>query len=234
MEQLDAESQILDYTAPGPMFGGPPETYSVRFHGVGVWSPGDTHEVQLCERHEVLIRLGASYPRMMPELIWKTPIFHPNISANGVVCLGGYSTHWVPSLQLDELCTMLWDMIRYENFDVDSPYNRAAAQWAKEQTTYELPLDRRTLRDTSPNGTDELADALSNDTPWLANADVLSNDDLLPIDATNDELCRPAGTHNSVPVVPAEIVFVDDEIVEAEIVDVDDSSRAGAEILFIE
>ena len=67
---------------------------------------------------------------MMPELAWKSPIFHPNISASGVVCLGGYGTYWVPSLALDELCSMLWDMIRYENFDETSPYNREAAAWA--------------------------------------------------------------------------------------------------------
>jgi len=84
---------------------------------------------------------------MMPELSWKTPIFHPNISGSGVVCLGGYGTHWVPSLNLDELCGMLWDMIRYENFDVESPYNREAAHWAKIQSSFPLPIDPRPLRD---------------------------------------------------------------------------------------
>ena len=29
---------------------------------------------------------------------------------------------------------MLWDMIRYENYDETSPYNREAAAWAKHQT----------------------------------------------------------------------------------------------------
>jgi hypothetical protein len=95
----------------------------------------------------VHIHLGAAYPRMMPELAWKTPIFHPNISGSGVVCLGGYGTHWVPSLNLDELCGMLWDMIRYENFDVDSPYNREAALWARTQRGLRLPVDNRPLRD---------------------------------------------------------------------------------------
>jgi hypothetical protein len=84
---------------------------------------------------------------MMPELAWKTPIFHPNISASGVVCLGGYGTYWVPSLTLDELCVMLWDMIRYENYDETSPYNRDAANWIKNQIHYRLPLDPRPLRD---------------------------------------------------------------------------------------
>ncbi len=228
MEQLRAESQILDYTAPGAMFGGPPETYGVRFRGLGLWSPDGSKEVSIREEHEVLIRLGASYPRMMPELIWKTPIFHPNISANGIVCLGGYSTHWVPSLQLDELCTMLWDMIRYENFDVDSPYNRAAAQWAKEQAVYELPIDRRMLRETSRLAPADCSAETgarneSREPPWLSDADVLSG-----------ELCQPAESCRPASIVAAEIVFVDDEVIEAEIVEADVSSRVGAEILFIE
>ena len=82
----------------------------------------------------------------MPGITWQTPVFHPNISSSGVVCLGGYGTNWVPSLQLDELCVMLWDMIRYQNFDVESPYNREAAMWAREQSDFRLPLDDRSLR----------------------------------------------------------------------------------------
>src|SRR6476620_7793720 len=84
---------------------------------------------------------------MMPEISWKTPIFHPSISASCVSCLGGYGTYWVPSLTLDELCTMLWDMIRYENYDEKSPYNREAAGWVKTQEEVRLPLDTRPLRD---------------------------------------------------------------------------------------
>ena len=83
----------------------------------------------------------------MPELRWLTPIYHPNISEIGLVCLGGYGTHWVPSLQLDELCNMLWDMARFHNYDIRSPYNRDAALWAANQTTFTFPTDRRALRD---------------------------------------------------------------------------------------
>jgi hypothetical protein len=140
--------------------------------------------------HEVQVQLGAGYPRMMPELTWATPIFHPNISASGVVCLGGYGTHWVPSLNLDELCIMLWDMIRYSNYDVESPYNREAAFWAKTQTSFTLPVDRRPLRD-------ELA--------GVAPAD---NEHRPPIMDTP-----------KVAVEPDVLFLDDDEIVEAEIVE---------------
>lgn len=143
MERLREESSIIDYTA----WGNPFDRYLVRFQGQGFYRPEGTLQTQIREHHEVAIELGASYPRMMPELRWKTPIFQPNISAGGVVCLGGYGTYWVPSLNLDELCEMLWDMIRYKNFDVESPYNRDAALWARQQRDYRLPIDQRPIRD---------------------------------------------------------------------------------------
>ncbi|MFO7901392.1 MAG: ubiquitin-conjugating enzyme E2 [Planctomycetota bacterium] len=151
METLRGQSSILEFHAKGS----PPDAYAVRFHGRGLWLPHGSDRVEIRELHDVRILLGASYPRLMPELHWVSPIFHANISSSGVVCLGGYGTHWVPSLGLDKLCEMLWDMIRYKNFDVDSPYNREAAAWTKTQCTYALPVDERSIRDlvaTNPNG----------------------------------------------------------------------------------
>jgi len=147
LEKLRSDSSILDFVAAAGPPQAPPEVYSVRFWGKGLWRPPGSADVLLREHHEVGIRLGASYPRMMPELSWKTPIFHPNISASGIVCLGGYGTHWVPGLTLAELCIMLWDIVRYENFDVASPYNREAAYWVKLQRPEVFPVDVRPLRD---------------------------------------------------------------------------------------
>jgi len=182
LEQLAADSSILSFTP----YGSPPDFYSLKFRGRGIWKPDPQGEAQVRDEHEVHIRLGASYPRMMPELAWKSPIFHPNISASGVVCLGGYGTYWVPSLSLDELCTMLWDMIRYENFDETSPYNREAAAWAKNQTYYSLPIDRRPLRDK------------------LANSH--SVDNLLPIPLPKPVRTRPVGRNSGAsPFRPAPV-----------------------------
>ena len=152
MEKLRAESTVVDFNIPGAMHGGVPDSYTIYFHGKGVWRPEGKSDILVRERHQVSVRLGASYPRMIPEMAWKTPIFHPNISAGGVVCLGGYGTHWVPSLQLDELCSMLWDMIRFANYDTESPYNREAALWAKEQSVFRFPLDSRPIRDRVTGG----------------------------------------------------------------------------------
>ena len=141
MEALRDESNVLRFKS----FGQPVQRYLVEFRGLSL--AREKGKVVVSDRHEVEIKLGVSYPRTMPELRWITPIYHPNISEIGLVCLGGYGTHWVPSLHLDDLCNMLWDMARYHNYDIRSPYNREAALWAANQTTFAFPTDSRPLRD---------------------------------------------------------------------------------------
>lgn len=141
LERLRSESSVFDFQATG----NPPTYYLVTYKGKGLCR--DRGKVKLVLYHRVEIKLGASYPRTIPELRWLTPVYHPNISEIGMVCLGGYGTHWVPSVQLDELCVMLWDMTRYFNYDIRSPYNREAALWVANQTAILFPTDARPLRD---------------------------------------------------------------------------------------
>lgn len=141
MEALRDESTIFHFRS----FGQPAQRYLIEFRGRSL--AREKGKVVVRDQHEVEIKLGVSYPRTMPELRWITPIYHPNISEIGLVCLGGYGTHWVPSLHLAELCNMLWDMARYHNYDIRSPYNREAALWAANQTTFAFPTDARPLRD---------------------------------------------------------------------------------------
>lgn len=143
MKLLKENSTILDYQA----FGDPAERYMVTLKGKGLLRKTESDPVEVAEVHRVEIRLGIDYPRSRPDLQWLTAIYHPNISAVGAVCLGGYSTNWVPSLGLAELCEMLWDMVRYANFDPKSAYNYAAGRWSETQTQYDFPLDPRNLRD---------------------------------------------------------------------------------------
>jgi ubiquitin-protein ligase len=141
LERLQSDSSVFRFTAQG----NPPQRYLIFFKGTSLWR--DRGKVRSSETHRLEIKLGASYPRTLPEIRWITPIFHPNISEIGMVCLGGYGTHWVPSVQLDELCNMLWDMARYHNYDIRSPYNREAALWVASQATFRFPMDPRPLRD---------------------------------------------------------------------------------------
>jgi hypothetical protein len=141
MERLRDESSVMRFRAAGK----PVHHYIIEFRGKSLARVRG--RVAIVDRHEIEIKLGASYPRSMPEIRWLSPVYHPNISEIGMVCLGGYGTHWVPSLNLDELCGMLWDMARYHNYDVRSPYNRDAALWVANQTSFTFPVDPRPLRD---------------------------------------------------------------------------------------
>ena len=141
--QLRDDSTIFSFECSGK----PPQKYELLFTGTGFYQDPSTGKIKVRNQHRVTVDLVASYPRMMPGLAWQTPIFHPNISTNGVVCMGGYGSNWVPSLTLDEMITMLWDMIRYKNFDSDSPYNREAAAWIQRQTDFTQPIDTRSIRD---------------------------------------------------------------------------------------
>ena len=205
LQELRAESSIFNFECQG----NPPNRYRMIFTGTGLWRAENTQAVQTAFRHEVLITLTNAYPRMIPELSWQTPIFHPNISAGGVVCLGGYATHWVPSLRLDELCHMLWDMIRYENFDEESPYNREAAIWVQSQEDFRIPLDVRPLRDRVGSG------------------------------KVRHGSKPPVMVHGGLTGDIAGVKFLDADVVEAEVIDLDglatdDEFSSGQDIVFID
>ena len=196
ISKLQNESNILSYEATGA----PPQRYRLIFHGLGFARKAKTGEVFIQEEHHVLVELGAAYPRLVPNLGWQTPVFHPNISNNGVVCLGGYGTHWVPSLTLDEMATMLWDMIRYKNFDTESPYNRDAALWAKMQSDYKFPVDVRSIRDKVASPNFRLNNAADPGTP---NA----SDPVVEVIETGIEIIEPGPAQR--PPVDDGIVFLD-------------------------
>ena len=208
LQTLAEESTIFSFHG----HGDPPELYVVRFAGRGLWKPEGNYDVRFHDSHEVHIRLGAAYPRMMPELAWKSPIFHPNISSSGIVCLGGYGTYWVPSLALDELCCMLWDMIRYENYDETSPYNREAAAWIKNQIHYRLPLDPRPLRDRKAGYATPLAAEVVAEKPKAKKKD--KSDSRWrggsSADTTPPVRTPPAPVPGPAHPIDAEVIFLDD------------------------
>jgi ubiquitin-protein ligase len=197
IQELRDESSIISFESQGV----PPDHYRVVFLGRGV-ARNNQNEVIYADRHEIIIRLTSGYPRSMPELTWQTPVFHPNISAGGIVCLGGYGTHWVPSLRLDELCNMLWDMIRYKNFDVESPYNRDAAMWARAVAGQQpFPMDRRPLRNRIEDGS-----VLHKSRPPVVQPD----DEFVGVQFIDAELIEP-NQHQAQRLGPIDddIVFID-------------------------
>lgn len=223
LKALRSESTVVDFTAPR-MHADAPDSYVITFNGEGLAKDAAGRVVKQL-RHEVFIKLGANYPRGTPELAWRTPIFHPNISAGGAVCLGGYGTHWTPSLMLDELCTMLWDMIRYGNFDVESPYNREAAHWAKTQTQFQLPLDSRPIRDRLASGLEREKQPSQSAAPGQ----------MPPVMRGGQPAATPPPADTPHPQSQQdELVFLNEDVVEAEIVEPSGRAEDESGIFFID
>jgi len=78
-------------------------------------------------RHEVFLRLKREYPYAGGfELVWKTPIFHPNIDEKGKVCIRLVNL-WAAGQTVANIVDALAQLL--ENPNPDSPLNYEAAQY---------------------------------------------------------------------------------------------------------
>lgn len=137
MLRLKADSSIIDFTT----MGNPPHKYTLIFRCPGIkmedsGKPGIVHE------HHCQLILGAQYPSQPPDVTWMSPIFHPNIKMQAVC----HSGQWAPSWSLAEFVSELADMARYVKYNLQSPLDKKAADWAKFNTNL-FPLDVRPIRD---------------------------------------------------------------------------------------
>lgn len=117
----------------------PPQQYLLTLHCRGLYLklglPTELGE------HQVQIDLGPAYPVKPPQLVWRTPIYHPNILGWQVCLLG----HWGAKTHLDDVCIWLWDMVRYRLYNLDDPLDSNASRWAA-QDQERFPLDPFDLR----------------------------------------------------------------------------------------
>lgn len=110
--------------------GNPPEGYVMVYRCRGIERIDGGRPVYR-DIHRVQIELGASYPAQQPRAIMLTPIFHPHVFPNSVVCLG---SRWTLAEYLDSLILRIGAIIQYDPqyFDFNSPANSSAATWARQ------------------------------------------------------------------------------------------------------
>lgn len=139
MRELERVSDFISFTRAG----NPPDRYVVRYTCRGLlWSP-EQHAPAVTECHEAEFYLHRDYPRRPPQIIWRTPIFHPNIlsaGAGGTACIGG----WTPSESLADLVLRVGEMIQFRSYNPDDVLNQEAAAWAEAHAA-SLPVDDRPL-----------------------------------------------------------------------------------------
>ncbi|KPA11745.1 ubiquitin-conjugating protein E2 [Candidatus Magnetomorum sp. HK-1] len=129
LEELRQTNPKIDFK---PNTSHAPTRYTIIFLEKGISGIYKNGDPIISDKHEIEIVLDSNYPGEAPKVSWKTPIFHPNISPKtGKVCLGVLSEKYLPALGLARLVVMLFEMLQYRNYDIDSPFNEEAADWAK-------------------------------------------------------------------------------------------------------
>lgn len=137
MNQLLEESSILSFEAKGPA----PEKYKIHFDGRGLQHKDGNYEIHW--GHDIVLDLGSEYPRTLPQIEWKTPIAHPNISG-GRPCFGTFVMN--PRVKLTEVVEILWDMARMSTYNPYGGYGEKD-QWQVLRKELDFPVDKRILRD---------------------------------------------------------------------------------------
>lgn len=122
----------------------PPQKYLIRYSCTGLLEPEGDEEPKTSDRHAMMVVFGYDFPAKAPIIIWYTPIWHPNFSRPYVCTQGRPFAAGVP---LARIVLMIGEMIQYRNYNLESPLNDAAKQWA-EQNKHLFPVDNRDLVDS--------------------------------------------------------------------------------------
>ncbi len=81
--------------------------------------------------HTLHVILSRNYPYQMPLVEWKSPIWHPNVSLTGGVCIGALKTHnWNDKHDVKEVAIAIVNFL--VSPDATDPFNRYAADWYRE------------------------------------------------------------------------------------------------------
>jgi ubiquitin-protein ligase len=152
MQELAAQSDMIEFKATSTSRGLPPESYIVTYKCKGVVGVERNGTPKIGNRHQVEIYLHNQYPQRWPGMKWLTPVWHPNINhVNGTVCVD--AAWWTASRSLDRLVLMIGEMVQYKNFHDDPtkppfPWDPEAARWSREYRKKHprvFPVDTREL-----------------------------------------------------------------------------------------
>jgi ubiquitin-protein ligase len=123
----------------------PPERYLIGYKCGGLIRKAQEDPV-ISELHLMEVIFGWRYPAEPPKFIWLTDIWHPNFRMPSI-CIEGHP--FAIGLTLEQIIPEVGRMVQYQNYNVKSPLNHEAANWASENV-HCFPVDNRDILDTRP------------------------------------------------------------------------------------
>eukprot|EP00930_Biecheleria_cincta_P057564 TRINITY_DN4347_c0_g2_i1.p1 TRINITY_DN4347_c0_g2~~TRINITY_DN4347_c0_g2_i1.p1 ORF type:complete len:222 (+),score=47.52 TRINITY_DN4347_c0_g2_i1:144-809(+) len=85
---------------------------------------------------ELDIDMSSRYPLEPPKVKFRTPIFHPNVSGRGDICLDVLKSQWSPALSLQKVLLSLSSLLTDPNFA--DPLNAVASSlYSKNRSSYD-------------------------------------------------------------------------------------------------
>lgn len=128
--------------------GRPPDQYILIYRCRSIESLKDGKPV-FSDLHRVQIDLPSKYPAPFaaPHVKMLTPIWHPHVYKNRVVCMGS----WITSEFLDDFALRLGSLLQFEKefFDIRDPANEEAVDWARKNLLL-FPTDTCTFHNDPP------------------------------------------------------------------------------------
>ena len=113
--------------------------YTFAFQVAGL-TPTSEDAFLPCALHQAEVFLPLDYPRRPPFCRMTTPVFHPNIDPQKI-CIGD---HWSAGRSLAQMIVHIGEMICYQSYNLKSPLNARAAEWAGKNLD-SLPLQKADL-----------------------------------------------------------------------------------------
>lgn len=121
------------YTTIIPIGPIPPDRYQVIYSVPSLRREG-SKDVMKTAQTTVTISLPIGYPREKPHAETADAVFHPNFG--NYICIADF---WAPGQSLGDIIVDIGDMLQYRKYNIRSPLNAVAAEWANANAA-SLPL----------------------------------------------------------------------------------------------